>query len=68
MLVPGNAVDSLCLQALVDVLTAGGCAELINLDLRGNSLSAEAEQLLVSAEDDISGFQVISQSSSSHRD
>lgn len=35
-------------QALVDVLQQGGCSELISLDLRGNSLSAQAEALLVS--------------------
>lgn len=34
-------------QALVEVLQQGGCSELISLDLRGNTLSAEAEALLV---------------------
>jgi hypothetical protein len=37
-----------CLQALVDVLQEGGAPELINLDLRGNTLSDHAQQLLVS--------------------
>ena len=36
-------------QALVDVLQQGGCSELISLDLRGNSLSPQAEALLVRA-------------------
>jgi hypothetical protein len=36
------------LQALVDVLQEGGAPELINLDLRGNTLSDHAQQLLVS--------------------
>jgi hypothetical protein len=35
------------LQALVDVLQDGGAPELINLDLRGNTLSDHAQQLLV---------------------
>lgn len=35
-------------QALVDALQQGGCSELISLDLRGNTLSPEAEALLVS--------------------
>lgn len=30
------------------MLQQGGCSELISLDLRGNTLSAEAEALLVS--------------------
>jgi hypothetical protein len=36
------------LQALADVLQEGGAPELINLDLRGNTLSDHAQQLLVS--------------------
>lgn len=35
------------MQALVEVLQQGGCSELISLDLRGNSLSPDAEALLV---------------------
>jgi hypothetical protein len=42
-----NHIGDEGVAALVGVLQAGGCAELIALDLRGNSLSAEAEALLV---------------------
>lgn len=31
----------------MDVLQQGGCSELISLDLRGNTLSADAQSLLV---------------------
>jgi hypothetical protein len=41
------AVLCCAVQALVDVLQQGGCSELISLDLRGNTLSPEAEALLV---------------------
>jgi hypothetical protein len=46
--VPCCVVLWCAVQALVDVLQQGGCSELISLDLRGNSLSPEAEALLVS--------------------
>lgn len=38
------------LQAIVDTLCAGGAPELISLDLRGNELSEEAQQMLVRPE------------------
>lgn len=45
---PFHAVVCCAVQALVDALQQGGCSELISLDLRGNTLSPEAEALLVS--------------------
>ncbi|KAF8065507.1 hypothetical protein HT031_003108 [Scenedesmus sp. PABB004] len=41
-----NHIGDEGVQALVDVLQDGGCAELINLDLRGNELSEQAQSLL----------------------
>ncbi|WIA36761.1 hypothetical protein OEZ86_008027 [Tetradesmus obliquus] len=41
-----NHIGDEGVQALVDVLQEGGAPELINLDLRGNTLSDHAQQLL----------------------